>query len=35
LNRTDRMPNFNLYWNNLGGLQGFQKHLEKILTQIS
>jgi len=35
LNRTDRMPNFNLYWDNLGGLQGFQQHLEKILTQIS
>ena len=35
LSRDDKMPKFNQHWNNLGGLQGFQKHLEKILTQIS
>ena len=35
LSQDDRMPQFNQHWNSLGGLQGFQKHLGKILTRIS
>jgi len=35
LSRADRMDKFNQHWKNLEGLQGFQKHLNKILTQIT
>jgi hypothetical protein len=35
LSRTDRMYQFNQYWKDLGGLQGFQEHLSKLLTKIS
>lgn len=35
LSRADRMYQFNQYWKDLGGLQGFQQHLSKILIQIS
>jgi hypothetical protein len=35
LSRTDRMYQFNQHWKDLEGLQGFQRHLGKILTQIS
>jgi hypothetical protein len=35
LSRTDRMYQFNQHWKDLEGLQGFQQHLGKILTQIS
>ncbi len=34
LSRTDRMYQFNQYWKDLGGLQGFQEHLSKLLTKI-
>lgn len=32
---SDRMHQFNQHWQDLGGLQGFQQHLGKILDQIS
>jgi hypothetical protein len=35
LSRTDRMYQFNQHGKNLEGLQGFQRHLGNILTQIS
>jgi len=35
LSRADRMYQFNQYWRDLEGLQGFQQHLDKILTHIS
>lgn len=35
LSREDRMYQFNQHWKNLEGLQGFQEHLNKILTQIT
>ncbi|MBY5281404.1 hypothetical protein F2Y95_06395 [Aphanizomenon flos-aquae CCAP 1446/1C] len=33
--RTNGMKKFNEYWNNREGLQGFQRHLETIISQIS
>lgn len=35
LSRTDRMYQFNHHWKDLEGLQGFQKHLDKMLTHSS
>lgn len=34
LSQPERMSQFNQYWKDLGGLQGFQEHLGKVLTEI-